>query len=39
MSDELDCSAKTPKNVAEAAAKALADFKNPYDTSQCSCNR
>ena len=30
MSDELDCSAKTPKNVAEAAAKALADFKNPY---------
>ena len=33
MSDELDCSAKTPKNVAEAAAKALADFKNPYSTS------
>ena len=36
MSDELDCSAKTPKNVAEAAAKALADFKNPYDTSKSS---
>ena len=34
MSDNLDCGTKTPTKVAEAAAKALEDFKNPYQTGQ-----
>jgi|TARA_B100000927_G_scaffold289092_1_gene285024 type IV pilus assembly protein PilA len=33
MSDNLTCSGKTPTTVATAAAAALADFKNPYSTS------
>ena len=33
MSDNLTCSGKTPTSVATAAAAALADFKNPYSTS------
>ena len=34
MSGNLDCGTKTPTKVAEAAAKALEDFKNPYQTSE-----
>ena len=33
MSDNLTCAGKTPTTVATAAAAALADFKNPYSTS------
>jgi hypothetical protein len=33
MSDKLTCSGRTGKTVREAAVLALADFKNPYDTT------
>jgi len=33
MSGNLTCSGRTGKKAVEAAVKALADFKNPYDTS------
>ena len=40
MNDELDCSKQNLNTwkdvVAKAAVKALADFKNPYDTSKSS---
>ena len=34
MGGNLTCSGKTRKTVKDAAALALADFKNPYDTSK-----
>ena len=34
MGGELNCSGKTGKTVTEAAVKALADFKDPYNTSE-----
>tara|TARA_B100000131_G_scaffold275427_1_gene278059 strand:- start:824 stop:1288 length:465 start_codon:yes stop_codon:yes gene_type:complete len=34
MGGELSCSGKTGKTVTEAAVKALADFKDPYNTSE-----
>ena len=34
MGGELACSGKTGKTVTEAAVKALADFKDPYNTSE-----
>ena len=39
MGGELTCSGKTGKTVTEAAVKALKDFKDPYNTSECSCKR
>ena len=34
MSGNLTCSTRTNSTVITAAAKALADFKNPYDTGE-----